>query len=786
MNTRIQDLSDDEVVRITAVLARRPEYGIAIPSRRWLQRQEAKIKNLPKELLRSNVFKRLATKIVEGIDPNLVDPRAILCETHSALNPYLIRRLFIGLAYEVTVYTDTLRTWPGRAHEPEISAYIGRLDSIAALWTEPQLFHQIYGAAPFDGHHVYVRSACEACCLAAVGASGRALADLRTALLNRMERRRDKPGGKKPRLYRVVEAWIDHLRKHEEVVDRPEECRGLSEAVLTDLRRARPQIDKWKAEQNTRRATYSELQRTKSGDVIKPVVGHRRRTRDGIPVALADKDSAELHRLSAGMQNVDMNPARSIYRPDSLSGFSEVNVAQAVAHKLPPGPRLPVPELHGDSSGRKPGEVPGASNGNKAPGGRYDFEDDEGNEDDERDYEDEEHGRAKVQSWWSNIIAESSLDLPGEQEDGAQLRDCRSVVSMVHPAFRPYGIASSGDIASSAVPPLLNVGQDGNRGSSGGRRGTWPANANANGVVDNSSRKTVASEWTNCSVYTVEPSLASKKGKGKGKGKEGEGEFDASSVNWPAPPSGTGTGLSPGRKERYPPTARDNKGPNRKVFAGQEKKQDASKSKGKTKEKVEASAEQQRANYLKERFKPRYADSEAEADDAGDKGKGKEREKRASTRTRRNSYAPASSSSNRNNDLSIGNPRPATRPTSSVYDGRSISSALSLFDNPHDHGNGNRDSRGNGNRDGNGGRRGGPDRYSVASMSGAPLSTERLAAHQAAEERRRASHQSQSQSQSRDANHRESRSRRPGNTNVPPTAGAASDVTQLGGFQGRM
>ncbi|TGJ82072.1 hypothetical protein E0Z10_g6687 [Xylaria hypoxylon] len=487
MSVAIQELPDELVVRITKVLARRPEYGVAVPSRRWLERQEEKIKHLPKELLRPSSLKRLAIKIVDRIDPNIVDPQAVLCKTHSTLNPFLIRRLFIALAYEVTVHTDPLRSWQGRTSDPELSAFVGRLDSIAALWTAPQLFHDIYGLAPFDGHHVFVKSSCEACCLAAIGASARALADLRAALIDRMERRNGR--GKEPRLCRVVEAWIDQLRRHSESVDRPESCRTLSESLLVDLRMARPQIKAWRAEQKRHHAelraaqlpVYAELKRTRTGAKIAPLplnAGHKRRTRNGIPVALVDINGAEGQRRSA----MSTNRRESIYRPDSLSGYSSVNERQQAAYNLPTGadPRPSAPE---------PVRASGPSDGSPTQSFLYRFEQDvpvEDKRDPYDDFEEEEmdenqcveESRAKVQDWWANQLSKSQLDISQD--------DTRSVLSMVHPAFR----SNASHVDVSDLPTQLQVEKD--------------SEQRANNPRGRS--QTAASAWTNCTVYTVDPS----------------------------------------------------------------------------------------------------------------------------------------------------------------------------------------------------------------------------------------------------------------------------------------
>ncbi|KAI0971289.1 hypothetical protein F4678DRAFT_99475 [Xylaria arbuscula] len=491
MSVGIQDLSDELVLRITNVLARRPEYGIAIPSRRWLQRQNEKINNLPKELLRPSGLRRLAIKIADRIDPNIVDPQAVLCKTHATLNPFLIRRLFIALAYEVTVHTDPLRSWEGSALDPELSALVGRLDSIVALWTVPKLFHDIYGQAPFEGHHVFVKSGCEACCLAAVGASGRALADLRATLVDRMERRRGKHVENVPRLYRVVEAWIDQLRKNSNSVDRPEQCRALSEALLVDLRMARPRIKAWRAEQKQRHhelraaqhPVYTELRRTRSSAHIAPLspnAGHLRRTRNGIPVALVDVTEAENRRKSA----MSRTRSESIYRPDSISGHSHVQKTQRASHgPAPPsvGPRPAAPE---------PARLSGPSDGSLTQSFLHRFEQEVSIDDDHDSYEspqdetelDEnnymEANRTKVQGWFANQVSYSHLDLGN---DNAQ-----SVVSMVHPAFRP----DPSHVAASALPPPLHFKKDRKAPAqhSGGRQFTAP------------------SVWTDCTAYTIDQS----------------------------------------------------------------------------------------------------------------------------------------------------------------------------------------------------------------------------------------------------------------------------------------
>ncbi|GAP89774.1 hypothetical protein SAMD00023353_3600710 [Rosellinia necatrix] len=476
----IEDLTDDQVGRITKLLARRPEYGISIPTRKWLQRQEEKIESLPKALLRPSVLRRIAMKIVDSIDPNIVDPQAILCKTHSNLNPFLVRRLFIAIAYEVTVYTDTLRSWPGRSWAFELSAFVGRLDSIAALWTEPELFQTIYGQAPFDSHHIFVQSSCEACCVAAIGANGRALADLRASLVDRIERRKAKASGKEPRLYRVVEAWIDQLRKGGEEKNRADECRKMSEATLVELRRVRPNLQAWRINlkktqselRAAQRPVFTQLKRTSSGAQITPLstAGHHRRTRNGIPIALTDVERAEEHRRAAAMAG---DSSESVYRPESVDGVSELNFRQQNAKDpillgTPTGvggrPVNPEPPRTSGLSD----ELPRQSFLNRFGSELPLADDNAGANQRENDVDPMEVSRAKVQQWWTNRLSHVQVDL----DKG----DAKPARSMVHPAFRPQ----DGMLAKSAIPAPLDLKKGGHSAAT-------------------------SAVWTDCSVYTLDP-----------------------------------------------------------------------------------------------------------------------------------------------------------------------------------------------------------------------------------------------------------------------------------------
>ncbi|KAI1406654.1 hypothetical protein F4819DRAFT_2985 [Hypoxylon fuscum] len=462
MSTDIRDLSNDNVDQLTRLLSRRPEYGVAIPSRRWLNRQEQKLRSFPSEMLfTSNPLKRLVIKIADSIDPNVIDPRAVLCKTHTGLNPWLIRRLFLAVAYEVTVHTDALRSWKGRKDNPPLSAFIGRIDAIAALWSDPDLYRECYGTPPFENHMVFVKSGCEACILGAVGANARVLADLRAILIDRVERRSSRSDGRTasdPRLNRFIESWINHLKE-----ERAAKCRAMSEDVLSVLRTARPQLMQWRSrrrkEQSSSRATrqpvYTELRKTKSGHRLSNVptdARRRRRTKHGIPVAMVDLEGAEEQRRVA-MYSLQDDGQRSIFRPDSMCDTSQLG------QRGVPMFDATNEQKYAASDGCDPYD---------------DYEEMEDEPELEYTLEDVENSRGKVVDWYATRVSRADLSAD----------DTKSVLSMVHPAFRPSNSFSH----PSAAPSPLKVRKD--------RQSASKRHHNESTM------------WTDATVYTVEPNIS--------------------------------------------------------------------------------------------------------------------------------------------------------------------------------------------------------------------------------------------------------------------------------------
>ncbi|KAI1393620.1 uncharacterized protein F4822DRAFT_18879 [Hypoxylon trugodes] len=455
MSIDIRDLSKDGVSQLMRFLYRRPEYGIARPSQRWHVRQEEKMEQLPSEILRtSNLLKRLVIRIVDKINPDMIDPRAVLCKTHTPLNPFLIRHIFLAVAYEVTVHTDLYHSWKNITEYPSLAAFLARVDSIAALWTEKEFFEECYGTPPFEHHHIFVQSRCEACILGAIGGNARALADLRAVITDRMERLEHIRKGRtpaKPRFSRFLEKWIDHLGD-----DRATKCRDMGANVLFALRATRPELLKWREQRKKDRKTngptvYRELKNTPLGSQLSRVPEEYRadrRSKHGIPVAVTNLDGAAEQRRGASNYVPPLSEV-SVFRPDSMCAFSQV-YARAAAYGDPDDPALGIDPYNDDEE-----EFEGYAEGEVDP---------------EKILEYEEISRRKVADWYASQL-KSRVDLSFD--------DTKSIMTGIHPAFQP-----AASQASFRRDPLKF------------KKDRYPAPPKS--MAD--------SVWTDATVYTIDPS----------------------------------------------------------------------------------------------------------------------------------------------------------------------------------------------------------------------------------------------------------------------------------------
>ncbi|KAK7751774.1 hypothetical protein SLS62_006260 [Diatrype stigma] len=245
MDIRIQELTDREVQQLTGLLSRRPSFGIGRPSKRWLEHQAKLVARLPPEIRRpNNLLKRFVIKY--GGDRSIFEhPPAVLCPTHYEIHPRLMRRLFVVVLDEVTRHADRLRYWVSAAAaattnsgteepNPEMVAFVDRVDGLGALWMEPALYLETFHAPPADRRMVKVESFCEACTLAVLGASARTLADIRAIIIDRAERLREHRDGRR---YGEEEDRQRRQRRREERRERRRRQWEDEERMLEDARR---------------------------------------------------------------------------------------------------------------------------------------------------------------------------------------------------------------------------------------------------------------------------------------------------------------------------------------------------------------------------------------------------------------------------------------------------------------------------------------------------------------------------------------------------------------------
>ncbi|KAI1842696.1 hypothetical protein JX266_011158 [Neoarthrinium moseri] len=512
----LHTLSKEDLGALTHVLSRRPDYGIARPSPKWLNRQEQKIEKLPKSLLRTkNVLQRLTISFAERIDERqkqkneqqgqdqddrdfLLPPSAILCESHKGFNPFLIRDIFLYLLNECAGdFSNALRLWAGKS--PALAAMLTRIDSINALWMSREVFEATFGAAPHDDRFVRVHSNCEACILAAIGANGRILADLHAWLTVRREankrfnqeskKRESRRRRHSPRLYRVVSAWIGHLK-----YDDADEVLRWSSQLTVDLRKVWEAIELVRDRQKKQwHKSHKEVRIDRDGSkqTVNEVQG-RHLTRDGIPLPHADPEATVLQRNMASMhKNFD---AMSVYRPDTLINGGESFSYQVVKNFRQLGseskakananshagdqPRPGAPEP-GRQSGVPSVERPRESFLNRferempLPTGN-DEEYDETNEQEanERDPAAEARSIEHVMDWYGKM----AMNQTRTNLDDIDPRE-------IHPAFQRQATAAS------AMPSPLRLGN--NRASYTPPRAGWTG------------RQSVQSVWTDVSIYTT-------------------------------------------------------------------------------------------------------------------------------------------------------------------------------------------------------------------------------------------------------------------------------------------
>lgn len=527
MEVPLRKLTDDEIDALTNLLSRRPNYGIAIPSQKWLSRQEDKVGRLPEILLEPKSrllrqFKRLsfnARKVLGELDlARPLPERAILCACHERLNPFLIRECFWLLCLEIGEHVECLRRWPHKSSV--MAAWLTRLDSITAYFMSKEHFHRMFGCAPHDSRFVRVVSKCEACILAAVGANGRCLADLFTALALRQEdlRAGDARRRYKPRLLRFVDSWIRQMRRDEERT-----IRQWIDELLIEMRPAHLEIRSfWRDYQATEKRKRRERRKRESGGREADGRGTRSK-RQSRHANAAPKIKVD-HATALEQRRLYREPEtrQSVYRDDSIA--NEVNMAAFKPAFSPAGFDDAYYDIGEDEQEQEqdlgypmpsPGDDGDKEDPNRYPvvGSSYDdsYEhEDEIANDLDQDPEDRGAGYSahsshrKVSQWYIRCLRDTSgSDLDPED---------------IHPAIRqeetqatshPKGHAQSYFSAKSAVPQPLRKGKISEEDEYLPVRAGWTDSSgtkpsSATDRVDRR-RSKAKSEWTDLTVQTELP-----------------------------------------------------------------------------------------------------------------------------------------------------------------------------------------------------------------------------------------------------------------------------------------
>lgn len=166
------------------------------PSLQWLSEQENAVSHLPSSLRKPGILGQFAMTLPKS------PQKAVLCPAHKGLNPLLIHRFFFQLSAECTTRLTRLEENP--QPPPNVDAFLKRIHRINSLWFSPFIYRQLFKLSEKEECHEIIKGGCEACILSVVGADMKMLCDLRASMLGR--RKKSHP---RPRLLRIVDAWID-------------------------------------------------------------------------------------------------------------------------------------------------------------------------------------------------------------------------------------------------------------------------------------------------------------------------------------------------------------------------------------------------------------------------------------------------------------------------------------------------------------------------------------------------------------------------------------------------
>lgn len=197
--------------------------NVANPSPTWRQRQADGIKTLDAWLRRTLSRSERMVNSARRRGLSLCPGPLTLCYGHAQLDLDVVHRMRVMIIQETNIKVSALRRYQYEAGvSSEVKRWLERMALIGGLWASPERFRDCYGLAFPDcqeAKKLYLgslrsgaRNPCAACNLAAVGARGRALVDIRAGCLAR----REFSDRKAPRPMKLLDAWISCFGKKEQ------------------------------------------------------------------------------------------------------------------------------------------------------------------------------------------------------------------------------------------------------------------------------------------------------------------------------------------------------------------------------------------------------------------------------------------------------------------------------------------------------------------------------------------------------------------------------------------
>ncbi|KAK4078741.1 uncharacterized protein Triagg1_3072 [Trichoderma aggressivum f. europaeum] len=271
----LADVSDEALQQLTKLLYMDTSDYFGHRAREWLVKQEQQVKGLDVALLRPrNLLARLTLGVC-GYRLPIYSEGPRLCAAHEALDSKIIRCILQLVADECTMQTNRYRSLRlKKMLKPSLGGWMGRIDSITALWLGEDKFRRVFGCRLRGEMPDCAGIKCEACMLAVIGGSSIHLTDLRANVLARKAYGTELTGRecKRPRLLRVIDSWMSHFQ---------EDCRKdiceCSEAMVSDIVEMRTMARRRRDRRDERRRRKGKTPGVRS-DV------RMRLTEEGLPI----------------------------------------------------------------------------------------------------------------------------------------------------------------------------------------------------------------------------------------------------------------------------------------------------------------------------------------------------------------------------------------------------------------------------------------------------------------------------------------------------------------------